>query len=97
MYRLTVSAVFVEKKPITNFDIEALNALGGCLFDHAESIAAEILLEPVVADCLAAWACSTFASLRFRVAEIAVLAPQQNGSATARDLREALDSAVRMP
>jgi hypothetical protein len=37
------------------------------------------------------------ASLRFRVAEIAVLAPQQNGSATARDLREALDNAARMP
>jgi hypothetical protein len=37
-------------KPITNFDIEALNTLGGRLFDHAESIAAEILLEPKVAD-----------------------------------------------
>jgi hypothetical protein len=25
-------------KPITNFDIEALSALGGRLFDHADSI-----------------------------------------------------------
>jgi prepilin-type processing-associated H-X9-DG protein len=46
---------------------------------------------------LGARTCERLAGLRFRVAEIAAPVPQQNGAATARDLREALDNAARMP
>jgi hypothetical protein len=83
-------------KPITNFDIEALNALGGRLFDHADSITnvAAHEMEPDIR--LAAQACDKLAGLRFRVAEIAAVASNQNGGATARDLRDALDNAARM-
>jgi hypothetical protein len=82
----------------TAFDIESLNALSARLFDHAEDIAATLEFEPVTADLrLAARACDKLAGLRFRVAEIAAVAPHQNGAATARYLHDALDKAARMP
>jgi hypothetical protein len=58
------------------------------LFDHADSIVNPSAYEMEID--LAARACDQFASLRFRVADIAAVAPHQNGAATARDLREAL-------
>jgi hypothetical protein len=81
----------------TAFDIEGLTALSARLFDHADSIINVAAREMEIDIRLAARTCDKLAGLRFRVAEIAALAPQQNGSATARDLREALDNAARMP
>jgi hypothetical protein len=46
---------------------------------------------------LAAQACDKLAGLRFRVGEIAEIALHQNVATTARDLREGLDNAARMP
>jgi hypothetical protein len=83
-------------KPITNFDIEALNAVGGRLFDHADSIT-NVAAHEMEGDIrLAAKACDKLAGLRFRVAEIAAVAPHQNGAATARHLRDALDNTARI-
>jgi hypothetical protein len=42
---------------------------------------------------LAAWALSNFATLRFRIMEIAEMAPTQDGAATRRDLIAALADA----
>jgi hypothetical protein len=39
------------------------------------------------------WVCSSFASLRFRVAEIAAMALTQAGAAMRRDLLDALTDA----
>jgi hypothetical protein len=43
--------------------------------------------------CQAARALALFATLKFRIAEIAEMALSQAGPATARDLRQALDEA----
>jgi hypothetical protein len=81
----------------TAFHIEALNALSARLFDHANSITNVAAHEMEMDLCLAGRACDKLAGLRFRVGEIAEMAPQQNRSAGARDLREALDNAARIP
>ena len=78
----------------TQFNIETLNALGARLRDHAEEVADVVNFEPATTDLrLAAAACSRFASLKFRIAEIAEMALTQDGAATTRDLRQALDDA----
>jgi hypothetical protein len=80
----------------TAFDIEALNALSARLFDHADSITNVAAHEMARDIRLTAKACDKLAGLRFRVAEIAAVAPHQDGGATARDLRYALDNAARI-
>jgi hypothetical protein len=80
----------------TTFDIESLSALSARLFGHADSVT-NVAAHEMEGDIrLAAKACDKLAGLRFRVAEIAAVAPHQNGGATARDLRYALDSAARV-
>ena len=81
----------------TTFGIESLNALSARLFDHADGITNITAHEMEVDIRLAAQACDKLAGLRFRVAKIAAVAPHQNGAVTARDLRDALDNAARMP
>jgi hypothetical protein len=78
---------------MTVFNIETLNALGARLFDHADSITNPARHDMEV-DCrLAARALSNFATLRFRVVEIAEAALTQAGAATRRDLLDALADA----
>jgi hypothetical protein len=77
---------------MTVFTIEALSALAARLFDHAESITNPARHDMEV-DCrLAARALSNFATLRFRVGEIAE-ALTQPGAAIRRDLLGALADA----
>jgi hypothetical protein len=78
---------------MTVFTIEALNALGTRLFDHADSIT-NVAAHEMEVDCrLAARALSNFATLRFCVGEIAEAALTQPGAATRRDLIAALADA----
>ena len=78
---------------MTVFDVEALNALGARLFDHADSITNPARHDMEV-DCrLAAPVCGNMASLRFRVGEIAEQALTQDGAVTSRDLIAALADA----
>jgi hypothetical protein len=76
-----------EDKPTLPFSIQILAQLGGRLFDHAEALAAFPELEPithpinVVTDLrLAARACSSFATLQFRVSEITAMAFRQDAA-----------------
>jgi hypothetical protein len=78
---------------MTVFTVETLNALGTRLYDHADSIT-NVARHDMEVDCrLAARALSNFATLRFRVAEIAEQALVQPGAATRRDLIAALSDA----
>jgi hypothetical protein len=81
----------------TPFDIEGLNALSARLFDQCRSITNVAAHEMEVDIRLAAQACDKLAGLRFRVGEIAETALHHNVATTARDLREVLDNAARMP
>jgi hypothetical protein len=78
---------------MTVFNIETLNALGARLYDHADSITNVAAHEMELDIRLAARVCSNFATLRFRVAEIAEMALTQDGAATRRDLLDALADA----
>jgi hypothetical protein len=82
----------VKSQPI-RFDIETLNALGARPFDHADSIVNVAAHEMEMDIRQAARALALFATLKFRIAEIAEMALTQAGAATARDLRQALDDA----
>jgi hypothetical protein len=79
-------------KPTTILNIEALNAIGARLSEHAAAITQDI-----AADLrLSARVCDRLASLRGRVAEIAQAAldrPQWDAAAFARDIRDALSAA----
>jgi hypothetical protein len=75
------------------FNIEALNALGARLYDHADSITNVAAHEMEVDIRLAASVCSNVATLRFRVAEIAEAELTQPGPAIRRDLLGALADA----
>jgi hypothetical protein len=78
---------------MTVFTIETLNALGGRLFDHADSIT-NPARHDIEIDCrLAARVCGNMASLRFRAGEIAEAALTQPGAAIRRDLLHALADA----
>jgi hypothetical protein len=78
---------------MTMFTIETLSALGARLFDHADSITNPARHDMEV-DCrLAARALSNFATLRFRIEEIAEAALTQAGAAIRRDLIAALADA----
>jgi hypothetical protein len=78
---------------MTVFDYETLTKLGARLFDHADSITNVARHDMEVDVRLAARACSNFATLRFRVAEIAEEALTQHPAATHRDLIAALADA----
>jgi hypothetical protein len=83
-----------KDNPTLPFNIEALALLGARLFDHAEDIAATLEFEPITADLhLAARACSSFASLQFRVSEITGMVFTQDAAVTRRDLLAALADA----
>ena len=78
---------------MTIFDYETLTKLGARLFDHADSIT-NIAAHQMELDIrLAARAISNFATLRFRIAEIADRALTQAGAAIRRDLLDALNDA----
>lgn len=73
-------------------NIETLTLIGARLYDYADTIA------PTLPDTardvrMAARAVDKLASLRFRIGEIADMALSQDGAATARDLRDALNDA----
>jgi hypothetical protein len=73
-------------------NIETLNAIGASLCAYADTIAKT--LPGIARDTrLAARAIDKLASLRFRVGEIADMVLTQDGGATARDLRDALNDA----
>jgi hypothetical protein len=78
---------------MTIFDYETLTKLGARLFDHADSITNPAAHEMEVDIRSAARVCSNLASFRFRVAEIAEIAPTQPGPAIRRDLLDALADA----
>jgi hypothetical protein len=80
---------------MTMFNVETLNALGARLYDHADSITNVAAHEMEIDIRLAARVCSSFASLRFRVMEIAEAALTQPGAAIRRDLIDALADAER--
>jgi hypothetical protein len=72
-------------------DYGTLTAISLRLSERADLIT-QITLQDLALDIrLAAQACDKLASLRFRIAEIAEMALNQDGAATARDLRELLD------
>jgi hypothetical protein len=75
------------------FTIEALNALGARLYDHADSITNVARHDMEVDVRLAARVCSNPATLRFRIGEIAEAALTQAGAYTRRDLLDALADA----
>jgi hypothetical protein len=75
---------------MTILDYETLTKLCARLFDHAESITNVAAHEMEVDIRLSARVCSNFASLRFRIAEIAEAALTQSGPAIRRDLLDAL-------
>jgi hypothetical protein len=75
------------------FNFEKLNALGARLFDHADCIVNVAAHETDQDMRLAARVCSKFATLRFRIAEIAEGALTQAPAATRRDLLGALADA----
>jgi hypothetical protein len=73
--------------PTVKFDYATLTSLSGRLSRRADDIVM-IACQDMAADFrLAARMASKFASLRFRVGEIADIALNQDGAATARDLR----------
>jgi hypothetical protein len=84
-----------DHKPI--FDYASLTAIGARLSDHADAVT-NAARQDIANDLrLAAAIAVKFASLRFRVAEIAAKAienPDWDNAAIARDLREALDAAA---
>jgi hypothetical protein len=75
----------------TKFNAENLAALCARLRDHADSITNVAAHEMELDLRIAARALALFATLQFRVSEIAEMALSQAGPATARDLRQALD------
>ncbi len=80
----------------TILDIETLNEISTRLYDRAESINQICLQDLTMELRLAARVCSTMASLRFRIAEIAQNAldhPEWDRAAFARDLRDMLNDA----
>ena len=78
---------------MTVFNYETLTQLAARLYDHGDSITNVAAHQMEIDIRLAARACSKFASLRFRVAEIAEMALTQDGAATRRDLTAALADA----
>jgi hypothetical protein len=83
----------MAKKQSTKFDAATLAALCTRLHDHADSIVNVAAHEMEMDVRQAARAFALFATLKFRIAEIAEVALSQAGPATARDLRQALDGA----
>jgi hypothetical protein len=78
---------------MTIFDYETLTKLGARLFDHTDSITNVAAHQTEIDIRMAARAISNFATLRFRVAEIAEAALAQDPAATRRDLIDALAAA----
>jgi hypothetical protein len=86
-----------ENKSTTILDYEKLTTIGARLSDHADAIT-NAARQDIAHDLrLAAAIAVKFASLRFRIAEIAAKAienPDWDNGAIARDLRDALDAAA---
>jgi hypothetical protein len=77
----------------TVFNAETLAALCARLHDHADGIVNVAAHEMETDIRQATRALALFATLKFRIAEIAEMALTQAGPAIARDLRQALDDA----
>jgi hypothetical protein len=78
----------------TIFTYETLTALSLRLVDHAEALGASIEHEEVAIDLSrAAEACSRFATLQYRITEIASEVLNRPGLAIHRDIHEALQAA----
>lgn len=78
---------------MTVFTYETLTKLAASLYDHGDSITNVAAHQMEIDIRLAAKACSNFATLRFRIAEVAEMALNQDGAATRRDLIAALADA----
>jgi hypothetical protein len=78
---------------MTIFDYETLTRLAASLYDHGDSITNVAAHQMEIDIRLAARALSNFATLRFRIAEIAEQALTQDAGATRRDLLGALAAA----
>jgi hypothetical protein len=78
---------------MTTFDYETLTKLGARLIDHADSIMNVGAHQMEIDIRSAARAISNFATLQFRIAEIAEAALVQDPGATRRDLIDALAAA----
>jgi hypothetical protein len=81
-----------EGQPIT-FTITFLTSFGARLIDHADSIT-DFRKHEMERDLrTASRVCNALCGLRFRVAEIAELALEQDGAVTRRDLLQSLTDA----
>jgi hypothetical protein len=85
---------------MTVFNIETLNALGHRLYDHADYLYDHLDSITIMAANgmqtdlrLAGGVCHNFATLRFRIMEIAEKSLTQPPAATQRDLLDALSAA----
>jgi hypothetical protein len=78
---------------MTVFDYEMLTKLAASLYEHGDSITNVAAHQMEIDIRLAARAISNFATLRFRIAEIAEAALAQDPAATRRDLLDALADA----
>jgi hypothetical protein len=84
-----------DKRSIV-YNYETLTALGLRLVDHGETLAASPEHEEIVIDLArAARACSNFATLQFRVGEIAQHALERPAPTLHRDLFAAIEAAQR--
>jgi hypothetical protein len=87
-----------KDNPSISLTYETLTALGLRLVDHGETLAASIEHEEIAIDLArAAAACSQFATLQYRIREIAQHALERPGLAMHRDLNEAVAASQVMP
>jgi hypothetical protein len=90
--KLAAASAAVMGSPAV-LNIEMLTAIAAKLFEHSDNIKSVPWQDIALNLRLAARLAEKFASLRFRVAEIAEMALRQDPGASARDLRDALADA----